>query len=141
MANAKLEQIAAELECARIRIDTRLDENQTELRTPGEVASLIARTDVVLTTRLHGMALALRTGVPAVVVDPVAGGAKITRQAQVLGWSRCFAADVDVSELRRALRECLTEEARQEAVSIAQQAKKSLAEVRTAFTTYLSRLE
>jgi exopolysaccharide biosynthesis predicted pyruvyltransferase EpsI len=65
---------------AVIAIDTRLDENRTGLRTAGEVESLIARMDVVLTTRLHGMVLALKNGVPAIAIDSVAGGAKVRRQ-------------------------------------------------------------
>src|SRR5215210_4715104 len=56
------------------------------LRAPAEVESLIARVDVVLTTRLHGLVLALKAGVPTVAVDPVAGGAKVARQAQRIGW-------------------------------------------------------
>src|SRR5437016_6221025 len=53
-----------------VRIATRLDVANV-LRTPSEVESLIARMDLVLTTRLHGMVLALKHGVPAVAVDPV----------------------------------------------------------------------
>jgi Polysaccharide pyruvyl transferase len=136
-ANAKLEQLAAETECARVHIDTRLDTNLTGHRTPAEVAAAIARMDVVLTTRLHGMALALASGVPAVVVDPVAGGAKITRQAATLGWSRCFPAEVGLPELRAAFRDCLTQESRQEARNVAGRARRSLGEVREAFAAHL----
>ena len=50
-----------------------------ELRTAEEVESLIARMDVVLTTRLHGLVLALKHGVPVVAIDPIAGGAKLRR--------------------------------------------------------------
>lgn len=138
--NSKLEQLAAETECARVHIDTRLDENRTGHRTPAEIVSAIARMDVVLTTRLHGMALALGAGVPAVAVDPVAGGAKITRQAAALGWSRCFHADVGLPELRAAFRECLMDEARREAADVAERAKDALAEVRAVFTNHVAGL-
>ena len=57
---------------AVVAIDTRLDANRTGLRTPAQVESLIARTDVVVTTRLHGLVLALKNGVPAVAIDTVA---------------------------------------------------------------------
>ena len=47
---------------------------------------MIGRADVVVTTRLHGLVLALKQGVPALAVDPVAGGAKVAAQAAVWGW-------------------------------------------------------
>ena len=92
-ANEAIRQLLAERECSVVPIDTRLDENSTGLRTPGEVASLIARMDAVVTTRLHGTVLALKSGVPVVAVDPIAGGAKITRQAAVLDWPAALRAD------------------------------------------------
>jgi Polysaccharide pyruvyl transferase len=79
---------------AVVEIDTRLDiENASGLRTPVEIETLIARMDVVVTTRLHGLALALKNGVPAVAIDPVAGGDKITSQARAVDWPCAFAAD------------------------------------------------
>ncbi len=48
--------------------------------------SLVARLDIVVTTRLHGLALALSAGVPVLAVDPVAGGGKVTAQARAWGW-------------------------------------------------------
>ncbi|MFC9926469.1 polysaccharide pyruvyl transferase family protein [Streptomyces sp. NPDC127190] len=45
----------------------------------------MSRFDVVVTTRLHGLVLALRTGTPVIAVDPVAGGAKVGAQARTLG--------------------------------------------------------
>ena len=54
---------------------------------------MIARVDVVVTTRLHGLVLALKNGVPAVAVDPIRGGAKVCRQAEALGWPHAFAVD------------------------------------------------
>ena len=72
--------------------------------------------DVVLTTRLHGLVLALKNGVPAVAVDPIAGGAKVRRQAETLGWPHVFTADdVTAAAVRDALEQCLTPDARAEA--------------------------
>ena len=70
----------------RVKIDTRLDTNQTGLRTPAEVESVIRKMDVVMTTRLHGLVLAIKNGVPVIAIDPVAGGAKIKRQAESIDW-------------------------------------------------------
>jgi hypothetical protein len=48
--------------------------------------AVLARVDVVVTSRLHGLVTALRRGVPALAVDPVEGGAKLTAQARALAW-------------------------------------------------------
>lgn len=93
---------------AVVVIDTRLDVNAGGLRTAAEVESLIARCDVVVTTRLHGMVLALKNGVPAVVVDPIAGGAKVRRQAERLGWPVLFTPeDASAEAIAAALVRCL----------------------------------
>lgn len=42
--------------------------------------------DLVVTTRLRGLVLALRNGVPALAVDPVVGGAKVAAQGRA--WDR-----------------------------------------------------
>ena len=113
VADAALRRLVASREMAVVPIDTRLDENRTGLRTPGEVEALIARTDVVLTTRLHGTVLALKNGVPVVAVDSVAGGAKVLRQAETVGWPVRFTVDTATDEaLARAFDFCLTAEAR-----------------------------
>jgi hypothetical protein len=136
-ANEKLEAIARECVCARVRIDTRLDADGNELRTPVEVASMIARCDVVLTSRLHGLVLAMHTGVPAVALDPVAGGAKITRQAGTLGWPWCFPFDVTLDALRDAYKRCLEPEARVESQRVADAARRRLVAVRSQFLAEL----
>src|SRR5262245_35034164 len=113
VANAALRGVLAAREAAAVTIDTRLDANATGLRTPREVESLIARMDVVLTTRLHGLVLALKNGVPALAVDPIVGGAKIAEQARVLGWPVLFRPeDLDAEALLGAFDWCLGEEAR-----------------------------
>ncbi len=75
------------LNCARIPLDTRLDvRDWWHPATPGQFESVVRRLDIVVTTRLHGLVLALKNGVPALAVDPVPGGAKVTAQAGVWGW-------------------------------------------------------
>src|SRR5262249_42294236 len=58
--NRTIRRFVASRELAAVPIDTRLDVNETGLRTPSEVETLIARMDVVLTTRLHGLVLAIK---------------------------------------------------------------------------------
>ncbi|HWG64057.1 MAG TPA: polysaccharide pyruvyl transferase family protein [Streptosporangiaceae bacterium] len=75
------------LNCGRVPLDTRLDARDWQHHaTPGQLESIIGRLDVVVTTRLHGLVLALKNGVPALAVDPVAGGAKVAAQARAWGW-------------------------------------------------------
>jgi hypothetical protein len=74
-------------DCARVLFDTRLDGHDWRFaRTPGQLESMIRRLDMVVTTRMHGLVLALKNGVPALAVDPIIGGAKVTAQAGAWAW-------------------------------------------------------
>lgn len=74
-------------DCARLELDTRLDVHDwRRSATSGQYLSVVERLDLVVTDRLHGMVLALRSGVPALAVDPVAGGAKVSAQGRVCRW-------------------------------------------------------
>jgi hypothetical protein len=140
VANSAIRRLVASREMSAVVIDTRLDANSTGLRSASEVESLIARMDVVLTTRLHGTVLALKNGVPAVVVDPVAGGGKIHRQAETIGWPLVFAADRNLDgALGQAFDYCLTEEARIKARECRERAKGMVREVRDKFISSLAR--
>lgn len=139
-ADRLLDGLLASAGLAVIPIDTRLDENATGLRSAAEVESAIARVDVVVTTRLHGMVLALKNGVPAVAVDPVRGGAKICRQAAALGWPHAFAVDAaSPAALREALERCLGPGARARAAAVADRARAALAPVREALLAEMAR--
>jgi hypothetical protein len=121
---ASVERLLASRDVAPVRIDTRLDLDSRHLRTPEQVESLIARTDAVVTNRLHGTVFALRNGVPPLVIDAVAGGDKVIAQARTVGWPAAFIADqVTDEELARAFEWCLTEEARQEALRCRERAR------------------
>ncbi|MEW2070965.1 polysaccharide pyruvyl transferase family protein [Streptomyces sp. NPDC007346] len=72
---------------ARVDADTRLAyDDGFRCRTPDQYLSLVGRLDLLVTDRLHGLVLALRAGVPALAVDPVRGGAKVSAQAKVARW-------------------------------------------------------
>ncbi|MGC4950281.1 polysaccharide pyruvyl transferase family protein [Streptomyces sp. DT224] len=74
-------------DCAPVVAETRLAHGDWRLcRTGDQFLSLLGRLDLVVTDRLHGMVLALSMGVPALVVDPVRGGAKVSAQARVVRW-------------------------------------------------------
>lgn len=108
---------------ATVPIDTRLDANQTALRSKGEIEAVIARMDAVVTTRLHGLVLALKNGVPALVVDSVPGGGKVSRQCASIGWPNLLRLDeLDDSRLDEALKLTLGREARELAAECAARA-------------------
>jgi hypothetical protein len=101
------------LDCARLPLDTRLDPGQWwSCATADQFASLVARMDAVVTTRLHGLVLALRAGRPALAVDPIAGGGKVTAQARALDWPALVSAEeAEIPEwLEHWWRWCLSED-------------------------------
>ncbi|HEY0718264.1 MAG TPA: polysaccharide pyruvyl transferase family protein, partial [Streptosporangiaceae bacterium] len=60
---------------APVPLETRLDSRDWRLcSSAAAFEALLSRMDVVVTTRLHGLVLALRAGIPALAVDPVDGG-------------------------------------------------------------------
>jgi polysaccharide pyruvyl transferase WcaK-like protein len=133
-ANDAIWRLVRSRDLAAVPIDTRLDVNSTGLLSPTQVESLVARMDVVLTTRLHGTVLAIKNGVPAIAIDPVAGGAKILRQAQTIGWPIVFTVDQITDErLQEALDFCLSESARVRARNCAESTVRPLEEVKQMF--------
>ncbi len=139
-AGAAVHRLLRAREAAVVPIDTRLDENSTGLRTAAEVESVIARMDAVVTTRLHGVVLALKNGVPVVPIDPIAGGAKVLRQVDAIGWPIRFTADaIDDARLLDAFDYCLTDGARGEARRCAARAARSVARRRDRFIDDLKR--
>jgi len=110
---------------ASIHVDTRwpASRNTGGLGSSDEVASVMARTDVVLTNRLHGMVYALKMGVPVVAIDSVAGGDKVSAQAAAIGWTQCFRVDdLDPEMLDQALAWCMSSEGRDAAVGVSERA-------------------
>ncbi len=140
IADDVIEELLSNREVARISIDTRLDENSTGLRTPEQVESTIGGMDAVVTTRLHGLVLALKNGVPALAIDPIAGGAKIARQASTIGWPVCFTADsIDLNALAEGLDFCLSDAGRRAARECAARARRRVEEIRDRFVAAVDR--
>jgi hypothetical protein len=139
-ANAAISRLLASRELAVVPIDTRLDRNRFGLRTSSEVESLFARMDAVVTTRLHGLVLSLKNGIPVVALDPEPAGGKITRQAEAIKWPSTFrvgtATDRDLCD---ALDYCLTPAGRHNANASRTVAIQAMAAVRDEFTAALHR--
>jgi hypothetical protein len=104
---------------APVTVDTRLHPGEAHLcATPEQLESALARFDLVVSTRLHGLVLSLKVGVPALAVDPVVGGGKVTSQAKVLGWPAVIGVESpDTAAHQDLLAWCLTSEARDLATS------------------------
>ncbi|MGI8596296.1 MAG: polysaccharide pyruvyl transferase family protein [Thermoleophilaceae bacterium] len=141
-AEALIDRVVSTRPVARVDLDTALTNDpytrEGSLRSPAEVESLVARVDAVVTTRLHGLVLALKVGVPVVAVDPVAGGAKVLRQAREIGWPHVRAADdADDAWLGAALDACLGPGARDDARACAGNAAGELERVRERFVAAL----
>jgi hypothetical protein len=102
---------------ARVPLDTRLDPRRWQsCATPDQFDSIVRRLDAVVTTRLHGLVLALRWGVPVLAVDPVEGGGKVSAQARAWEWPALVAAEpvlAGTAELRHWWGWCLAREGRE----------------------------
>ena len=126
LANEAIARLLASRDAAVVEIDIRPD----GLRTAAAIESLIARVGMLVTTRLQGLVLALKNGVPVVAIDPMGDGGEMIRQASIIGWSIVFAANrLDEAELQRAFDHCLTAEARNEAIACADRARQTLSEI------------
>lgn len=128
-ARRQLRALTRRAGAAALELDTKwpASRNANGFRSPAEFESVLARVDVLLTTRLHGLALALKNGVPVVALDAIRGGDKVLRQAQALGWPEAFAADAATDALLDdALARCLAPEARDCALACAQAAAEAL---------------
>lgn len=120
-ANAAIAALLSTRQLATVSIDTRLDDlvhggNASGLRSTAEIETLISRMDVVVTTRLHGLVLALKHGIPVVAIDPGNDGNKICHQAEAVGWPAAFALhEATETALADALTYGLSEAGRLEA--------------------------
>lgn len=139
-ANAAIDGLIARSRVAIVEVDTRLDNNATGLRSAGEVESVLARMDAVVTTRLHGLVLSLKHGVPVLAIDPEPGGAKLRRQAERLGWVPVFDVDaLDERALSDALAYCLSGDAKQRALEARARALTGIDEMRSEFLAVLGK--
>jgi hypothetical protein len=111
--------------CALLLLETRLDSRDGRLHsTPAELESILCRLDLVITMRMHGLVLALKHGVPALAIDPVEGGAKVTAQARSWCWPAVVtpgpAGTLDADAMDRWRDWCLSEPGRLAAQRAAQ---------------------
>lgn len=73
--------------CALLQLESRLAPYGWRTpASPAQVEAIIRRMDLVVTTSLHGLVLALKNGIPVLAVDPVEGGARVGAQARAWQW-------------------------------------------------------
>jgi len=127
LANRVLKEVLDAFKIVAIPIDTCLEGNAGQLTTASQVEALISRMDLVATTRLHGLVLALKNAVPALVIDSVSGGGKVHRQAETLGWPAVVKVDALTNEgLSELCAYCMTADARDKARECGRRARESL---------------
>jgi hypothetical protein len=129
-AEEAVRRLIGRRDVAPVEIDTELAAGAFDLRTPAAVDSVIARTDVIVSTRLHGLVLGLRHGVPVLAIDPVPGGERVLRQADALGWSPVLGPDrLDDASLDEAFDRCLSEQAKTRAQTCAASSRATVEQI------------
>ena len=96
---------------AWIALDTLWKNNKTGIPDNLAFESLVSRLDAVITTRMHGLVYSIKKGVPALAIDPIAGGAKVSAQALALNWPLLIDSDdVNPQKIEEAVTRCLSGE-------------------------------
>ena len=116
------------------RVDPRLSPLERDPRSCAELESLLTRLDALVTSRLHGLVLGLRNGVPTVAIDVIPAGGKVAAQADVLSWPHLIRVeDLTVDAVRAMLDRCLKPAARDHAAAAVAAAAEPLADLRRRF--------
>jgi hypothetical protein len=70
-----------------------------------QLESLIGKCDYIITSRMHGLVYSLKCDIPALAIDCVAGGAKVTAQAEAVGWPAIVNGDgITVEDIENGVR-------------------------------------
>lgn len=136
VANKYIHNLIANNDLSAIKIDTQwpISRNSTWINSPTAFESVCSRVDVMLTTRLHGLVLALKQGVPVIAIDAISGGGKVTSQGNAIGWPFVFSVDELNGELlTTAIQKCLSLEYRNMAKDCANRSKDSLIDTQQDF--------
>ena len=123
---------------AAIDLDTRWFRTKNGLKTPAHFLSALQRVDLLLTNRLHGLVYAIKAGVPVIAIDAISGGAKVSAQAEALGWPQCIPIEEAKPErLDAAVDWCFSPESRALVQSCRKKAFKELRDVKRTFLAAL----
>jgi hypothetical protein len=134
IAHQMIDRLLERHRLATIEVDTRVDPRRTGSRHSSQVEGLLARADAVITSRLHGLVLAMKHGVPALAIDPVSGGGKVSAQARALDWPEVHTLErTSDGALDASLARCLDASSRDLAVDCRGRAVEQLDVVRDQF--------
>jgi len=104
---------------AYINLDTLYRDNNSGVTDAKGFENILARLDVVISSRLHGMVFSLKNETPVVAIDAIAGGAKLTKQAEAIDWPVILASESISSEfIADAVDKCLKPELKQRAMRV-----------------------
>jgi hypothetical protein len=99
---------------AALYLDTLLPQNPQKLKSTEEIESVVAKMDMVITTRMHGLIFALRNSIPVIAIDPIHNGAKVKAQAEAVGWPVILTPEsITVERLREGMDFCLSNNGRE----------------------------
>lgn len=121
-----------------IRMDTIYRENETGFATVRQFENVVRRLDLVVTSRLHGLVFALKNHIPAVAIDPIAGGGKVTAQAAAVKWPYLLdGSRLATSQIADAVAACLDPRVRYYLADSAAIARSGLEELKRRFLSEL----
>ena len=70
-----------------------------------ELESIIRKCDYIITTRMHGLVYSLKNNMPVLAIDCIAGGAKVTAQAEAVGWPAILNGDgITVEDIKTGVK-------------------------------------
>lgn len=117
-----------------LHFDTVIYDNRAGLKSGAAFESLLHKVDVLITNRLHGLVLGLKNNVPVVAVDSVAGGGKVSAQANALGWPVLIPVEeLSVEKLDETVQNCLSQNMLPLLEAVRRQAEISLAQTKSEF--------
>ena len=126
-------------EVAYVTLDTLHRDNPVKIGNVVHYENLVARLDAVITTRLHGLVFAIKRGIPAVAIDAIAGGAKVSAQANSINWPQVHKGDtVDADQISAAVEKCLDGSLDDTVTRSRENALKKLQQVKSDFLRILS---
>jgi hypothetical protein len=126
---------------APIWLDTNANLNSMNISNKYQFESIISRTDLVVTNRLHGVVLSLKNAIPVIAIDPVVGGGKVSAQVKALGWPILISAEeFSEKKLHQTIKYCLSNNL-QDAIHKSQQlAFLSIEETKNKFIQIVNRI-
>ena len=102
-----------------------------------QLESLIGKCDYIITSRMHGLVYSLKCDIPALAIDCIAGGAKVTAQAEAVGWPAIVNGDgITVEDIENGVRVAINNKDKIKQLNI--DALKKISEIEKQLINYLN---